>query len=63
MTTQQLPPDLITLPEAARRLGLSENTIRRMASGSERPEWVLQLGRSYRVSVPRLERFLHGEAS
>ena len=59
-TTHQLPPDLITLPAAGRRLGLSDNTMYRMASSAERPEWIIQLGRSYRVSVPRLERYLHG---
>jgi hypothetical protein len=35
----------------------------RMAAGPDRPEWIIKLGRSYRVSVPRLERMLHGEAA
>jgi excisionase family DNA binding protein len=61
MPTTQLAPDLITVPQAAARLGLAPNTVYAMAKSPERPEWLLQLGRSYRVSVPRLERWLHGE--
>jgi hypothetical protein len=62
--TPQLPPDLITLPAAGRRLGLSDNTMYRMAGAeATRPEWIIKLGRSYRVSVPRLERHLHGEVA
>lgn len=59
-----MSPDLVTLPEAGRILGLSDNTMYRMAANElQRPEWILKLGRSYRVSVPRLKRWLHGEAA
>jgi len=56
------PPDLITVPAAARRLGVSPNTIYRLAASDAAPTWVLRIGKSIRVSVPRLERFLHGDA-
>ena len=56
--------DVITIPQAARRLGVSEETLRRLAreeGGRTKPAYVLQIGSSYRVSVPLLERYLLGE--
>ena len=54
-------PDLITIPEAARRLGLHPDTIYdRCREGAFPP--ALKLGARWLVSVPRLERWLHGEA-
>lgn len=53
-------PDLISIPEAARRLGLCPETLYRLSrSGQFVP--AVKIGKSWRVSVPRLERFLHGE--
>ena len=57
-----LPPDLLTVPAAARRPGVSPNTVYRMAASDAAPEWVLRIGKSIRISVPRLERYLHGDA-
>jgi len=55
-------PDLISIPEAAKRLGFSAETLYRLArAGKFDP--AIKIGSSWRVSVPRLERYLHGEAS
>ena len=61
-STAQLPPDLLTVPAAAQRLGVSPNTIYRMAASDAAPAWILRIGKSIRVSTPRLERYLHGDA-
>ena len=54
-------PDLITVPEAARRVGMHADTLYRLArSGAFTP--AIQIGSRWRVSVPRLERYLHGDA-
>jgi excisionase family DNA binding protein len=51
--------DLITVPEAARRVGMHADTLYRLArSGQFSP--AIQIGSRWRVSVKRLERFLHG---
>jgi len=52
--------DLISIPEAARRVGLHADTLYRLCrTGQFSP--ALQIGSRWRVSVPRLERYLHGE--
>ena len=64
MTTHPipLPPDLLTVPQAAARLGISLATAYRLASSGRLPG-AIKIGSHYRVSVVRLERFLHGEQS
>lgn len=54
--------DLITVTEAARRVGLHPDTLYGLCRAGQFPP-AIRLGRRWRVSVPRLERFLHGEAS
>ena len=55
-----MPTDLISIPEAARRIGLHAETLYRLCrSGQFSP--AIQIGKRWRVSVPRLERYLHGE--
>jgi excisionase family DNA binding protein len=58
-----VPVDLITVPAAARRLGLHQDTAYRMArNGSFPGDAAIRLGtRRWRVSVPKLERYIHGE--
>jgi excisionase family DNA binding protein len=53
--------DLISIPEAARRIGLHADTLYRLCRTGRFPP-ALQIGARWRVSVPRLERYLHGEA-
>ncbi|MGO8873691.1 MAG: helix-turn-helix domain-containing protein [Acidimicrobiales bacterium] len=56
-----MKPDLISVPEAARRVGLHPDTLYRLArSGQFEP--AIQIGARWRVSVPRLERYLHADA-
>ena len=49
-----------TVPEAARRLGIHTDTLYRWIREDRFPPAV-RLGAKYPVSVPRLERYLHGE--
>lgn len=61
---QQMPPDLITISEAARRLGISLDTAKRLYRAGTFPgDAAFKVGRQIRVSVPRLDRALHSEAS
>ena len=54
-------PDLIPMSEAARRVGVCPETLFRLArSGQFEP--AIRIGSRWRVSVPRLERYLHGDA-
>jgi excisionase family DNA binding protein len=54
--------DLISVPEAARRIGLHADTLYRLCrTGQFSP--AIQIGTRWRVSVPRLERYLHGESA
>lgn len=62
MTLAQLPPDLITIPQAARRLGIASKTAYELAARGELPG-AFRLGRRWRVSVIRLEKHIHGEPS
>jgi len=57
-----LAPDLISIPQAAERLGLHPDTLYRLARTGQFPPAV-QIGANWLVSVPRLDRFLHGQAS
>ncbi len=60
-TTPGVPaPDLILMPEAARRLGMHRDTLYKLARTGQFPPAV-RIGSKWLVSVPRLERFLHGE--
>jgi predicted DNA-binding transcriptional regulator AlpA len=52
--------DLISIPEAARRIGSHPDTLYNLARLGEFPPAV-RIGHRWKVSVPRLERFLHGE--
>lgn len=54
-------PDLISVPQAAKRVGLHSDTLYRLCRQGEFPPAVA-IGGRWRVSVPRLERYLHGEA-
>jgi len=58
---QAVTADLISIPEAARRVGLHADTLYRLCRTGRFPP-ALQIGARWRVSVPRLERYLHGEA-
>ena len=62
MPRRILPPDLITLNEAAARLGISWDTAKNLANEGTFPgDAARRVGRQWRVSVPKLERWLHGE--
>jgi excisionase family DNA binding protein len=62
-TTSRPAPvvDLISVPEAARRIGLHADTLYRLCRAGHFPP-AIQIGARWRVSVPRLERYLHGDA-
>lgn len=62
-TVEELEPDLITIPVAARRIKTHPDTLYRLARSGQFPP-ALQIGSRWWVSVPRLQRYLHGgEAS
>jgi excisionase family DNA binding protein len=51
----------LTVPEAAARLGLSVDTVyRHCEAGTFAP--AIKIGRQWRISSPKLERMLHGDA-
>ena len=52
--------DLISVPDAARRLGLHADTLYRLCRTGQFPP-AIQIGARWRVSVPKLERYLHGD--
>jgi excisionase family DNA binding protein len=60
-----MPPessDLLTLPGAAKRLGIHRVTALRMAESGRFPgDAAVKVGRKWLVSVPKLDRYLHGE--
>ena len=56
--TPPADPDLISVPEAARQLGLHPDTLYRLCRTGQFPPAV-QIGARWRVSWPRLQRFLH----
>lgn len=51
--------DLISIPDAAGRIGLHPDTLYRLCRTGQFPP-AIQIGSRWRVSVPRLERYLHG---
>ena len=53
-------PDLVGIPKAAGRIGVHPDTLYRLARTGQFPP-AIHVGSRWRVSVPRLERFLHGE--
>jgi excisionase family DNA binding protein len=55
-----LPDDIINVPEAARRCGVNAETLYRLIRAGKFPPAV-RLGAAIRVSVPRLECYLHGD--
>jgi predicted DNA-binding transcriptional regulator AlpA len=57
-----LPDDLINVPDAARRCGVNPETLYRLIRSGKFPP-VVRLGSLIKISVPRLEVFLHGEAA
>jgi excisionase family DNA binding protein len=52
--------DLLSIPEAARRIGVHADTLYRLCRTGQFPP-AIQIGRGWRVSVPRLDRYLHGD--
>jgi len=56
------PDDLLKVPEAAKRLGVNPETLYRLIKAGNFPP-AIRIGASIRVSVPRLERFLHGDGT
>jgi hypothetical protein len=59
---QLAAPDLISVPDTARRIGLHADTLYRLRrTGQFTP--AIHIGGRWKVSVPRLERYLHGEGS
>lgn len=59
---QPTDPNLVSLAEAAKLLGVAESTARRMAIAGELPG-AMKVARYWRVSLPRLTRALHGEGA
>lgn len=61
-TLTKLPPDLLTIPAAARRLGISPNHALNLARAGNFPgDAAVRIGSRWRVSVPKLEHYLHGD--
>jgi len=54
--------DLLSIPETARRIGLHADTLYRLCRTGQFPP-AIQIGGRWRVSVPRLARYLHGDSS
>ena len=52
--------DLISIPDAAGRIGLHADTLYRLCRTGQFPP-AIQIGSRWRVAVPRLERYLHGD--
>jgi len=56
-----LPDDLISVPQAAKRLGVHPESLYRLIRSGDFPP-AIHIGRLIRVSVPKLQRHLHGDA-
>jgi len=54
--------DLLSIPETARRIGLHADTLYRLCRTGQFPP-AIQIGGRWRVSVPRLARYLHGNVT
>lgn len=59
---EQVAVDLISIPTAAIRIGLSTETVYRLARANQF-EPVIQVDTRWWDSAPRLERFLQGDAT
>jgi predicted DNA-binding transcriptional regulator AlpA len=59
---QMAAADLITIPETARRIGLHADTLYRLCRMGQFPP-AIQIGARWKVSIPRLEHYLHGETT
>ncbi len=59
---QLVVADLISVPDAAGRLGLHADTLYRLCRTGQFPP-AIQIGARWRVSVPKLERYLHGDTT
>lgn len=63
VTGYQGDPQLVPIPRAVPELGISAKTGYRLARTGKFPgDAAIKVGRSWRVSLPRLRRYLHGEA-
>ena len=56
------PRDLETIPPVARRLGMHPDTLYRLCKAGKF-EPAVRIGGQWRISIPKLERMLHGDAS
>jgi excisionase family DNA binding protein len=54
--------DFISIPEASRRVGLHPDTLYRLCRTGRFPP-AIQIGSRWRVSVPRLERYLQADVT
>ncbi len=54
--------DLISIPDAARWVGVHVDTLYRLCRMGRFPP-AIQVGSRWRVSVPRLERYLHEDST
>jgi predicted DNA-binding transcriptional regulator AlpA len=54
--------DLLSIRKTARRIGLHADTLYRLCQTGQFPP-AIQIGGRWRVSVPRLARYLHGDAT
>lgn len=58
---EEMSPDLLTIAQAARRLGISPDTAKKLYRSGEFPgDAAFPVGRQIRVSVVKLEMYLHG---
>lgn len=60
MATSLVPDDLISVPTAAKRVGVHPESLYRLIRHGDFPPAV-KIGSRIRISVPRLERYLHGD--
>ena len=56
MSTYTNPPLLVSLPQAARELGVCESSVRRWIKAGELPAVMVGPGRRYRIDVVDLAR-------
>lgn len=64
MSDQTIPgPELVSLEDAAKRLGISKATAYRLRRISQFPIPVIQVGFLYRVRAADLDEFITGKSS
>jgi excisionase family DNA binding protein len=56
----EVQPDLLSVPETAPIVGVHEDTLYRLIRTGQFPP-AIKIGSRWRVSRPRLNRYLHGE--